>query len=270
MARMDVEDLSPHRQMILIGQSVNMVNTYNQNLYSHPNHTILSHSLPATVCPVPPPPHPGGQRQVKNQLFPGLEFFRLKVSYTVVPEEPKKSCSLDNEENTLKCFSFQVGRLTIGWWNEAPAWFHFLSVEPWHISAEHLCDGCELREEEVKQGTLQRAEGLGSSLHRLPLRCHGWGEVFQPYLLRLRLKTLDDNIAQNGVKMCSLGERPLQGKFLLCLLNGGDKVIGVHQVPVARQFRLQKGPEKLAHHRIHLWWALLSNLSQNLFTPSWV
>ena len=27
----------------------------------------------------------------------------------MVPEEPKKSCSLDTEENKLKCFSFQVG-----------------------------------------------------------------------------------------------------------------------------------------------------------------
>ena len=75
MARMDVEGLSPHRQMILIGQSANMVNTYNQNLYSQPTHTILSHSLPATVCPVPPPPPPGGQREVKkNYIFQDLNF----------------------------------------------------------------------------------------------------------------------------------------------------------------------------------------------------
>ena len=66
------------------------------------------------------------------------------------------------------------------------------------------------------------------------------------------LQNLDENIVQKSVEIC-LGERPLQGKFLLCLLNGGDKVIGVHQVPVARQFRLQKGPEELAHHRICLW-----------------
>ena len=42
---------------------------YNQNLYSQPTHTILSHSLPATVCPVPPPSPPGGQRQVIKTTF---------------------------------------------------------------------------------------------------------------------------------------------------------------------------------------------------------
>lgn len=72
MARMDKEDLFPHQQMIPIGQSVNMIS--------------------ATVCPVPPLPPPGGQRQ---------------VSYSVLAEEPKKSCSLDSDENKLKCFSFE-------------------------------------------------------------------------------------------------------------------------------------------------------------------
>ena len=32
----------------------------------------------------------------------------LKVSYDLVPEELKKSCSLDSEEINLKCFAFQV------------------------------------------------------------------------------------------------------------------------------------------------------------------
>ena len=32
----------------------------------------------------------------------------LKVSYDLVLEELKKSCSLDSEENHLKCFAFQV------------------------------------------------------------------------------------------------------------------------------------------------------------------
>ena len=63
----------------------------------------------------------------QKPTFSRIWIFRLKVSYTVVPEEPKKSCSLDNEENTLKCFSFQVGRLTIGWWNEAPSSMILLS-----------------------------------------------------------------------------------------------------------------------------------------------
>ena len=203
----------------------------------------------------------------KNYIFQDLTFFVWRFHTLWCRRSPRRAVRWTTRRTRWSVSRSRLAGI-IGWWNEAPAWFHFLSVEPWHISAEHLCDGCELREEEVEQRTLQRAEGLGSSLHRLPLRCHGWGEVFQPYLFRLRLRTLDDNIAQNGVKMYSLGERPLQGKFLLCLLNGGDKVIGFQQVPVARQFRLQKGPEKLAHHRIHLWWGLLSNLSQNLFTPS--
>ena len=99
----------------------------------------------------------------------------------------------------------------------------------------------------------RRGGGGGEVIRAMPKRKHLFLKEVFPYLFRLRLRTLDDNVAQNGIKMCSLGERPLQGKFLLCLLNGDDKVIGVYQVPVAREFRLQKGPEKLAHHRIHLW-----------------
>ena len=84
MARMDVEDLSPHQQMILIGQPVNMVNT-NRMFSMTPVWTyipsiatihwaVIIHSLPATVCPVPPPSPPGGQQQVRNQYFPGFKF----------------------------------------------------------------------------------------------------------------------------------------------------------------------------------------------------
>ena len=38
------------------------------------------------------------------------EISCLEVSYDLVPEELKKSCSLDSEENHLKCFSFQVDK----------------------------------------------------------------------------------------------------------------------------------------------------------------
>ena len=34
----------------------------------------------------------------------------LEVSYDLVPEELKRSCSLDSGENHLKCFSFQVDK----------------------------------------------------------------------------------------------------------------------------------------------------------------
>ena len=38
------------------------------------------------------------------------EISCLEVSYDLVPEELKKSCSLDSGENHLKCFSFQVDK----------------------------------------------------------------------------------------------------------------------------------------------------------------
>ena len=72
MARMDVEDLSPHRQMILIGQPVNMVLTNMTHVWTYiptKHWAVIIHSLPATVCPVPPPPPPGGQRQVIKTTF---------------------------------------------------------------------------------------------------------------------------------------------------------------------------------------------------------
>ena len=91
------------------------------NLYSHKtlscNHPFSSSYSLSCAASFPSWRSTTGQKPTFSRIW----IFRLKVSYTVVPEEPKKSCSLDNEENTLKCFSFQVGRLTIGWWNEAPS-----------------------------------------------------------------------------------------------------------------------------------------------------
>ena len=141
--------------------------------------------LPATVCPVPPPAPPGGQREVRSRNQTGFQkdvniVVEGFIHYGARGAQEELFVGQRREQTEVLLFPGWHGKLIIGyvWWSSSLislSAFVCEQFKPWHISAEHFCDGCALRQEEVKQGTLQRAEGLGSSVHWLPLRCHRWG-----------------------------------------------------------------------------------------------
>ena len=148
MARMDIEDSYPHRQMILIGQLVNMVNINNQSSCSRPNHKTLSHNYPLSSsyslpCATSSPswrPTTGWKT-----TFSWICIFSEGFIHHS-PRGAKEELFVGQRGEQTEVFLFP------GWQSGSK-----LDVcnpcKTLHISAEHLCDGCELWEEEVEQRT---------------------------------------------------------------------------------------------------------------------
>ena len=221
-----------------------------------------SYSLPCATTSPPWWATPGEEPKTFKKERTDL----LKVSYTVVPEEAKKSCSLDNDDNQLKCYSFQVFFLEkskLDWFVNTFI-FSYTHTQLHHIYVhentltECFCDVRPIRQEEVKPRALQRTEGLGPSLHGLPLQCNRAGRDF-----------LFNNIWPAIRNICT-GARPLQRKIHLFLFNKDDKNFRLHKLSAARQFGLQEGPKEFALHRIHLWWESLILSKWKLPSRSWV